>query len=113
MSNPWPDIGIAKRHNTTHKTMGFIISSYDGTGNSEAVISTASIINENGTAIYTYNGIEDHNDFCAIVSHVRRNLGDLSYKDGYMLIELLGYRLASGTSDLTQDLRNGCRITFG
>ena len=75
-------------------------------------VSAAYVLDTDGSTLYTLSGIDCFGDFQLIVDYIRLNLGDLSYKSGGQLVDLLRYRLATGTNDLTQDMAHGRKIIF-
>ena len=75
-------------------------------------VGAAYVQDENGNTMYTLSGIDSFGDFQLIVDYLRLNCGDLSYKSGGQLVDLIRYRLSTGTDDITQDLAHGRKIIF-
>lgn len=89
--------------------MSYFLSSSNGL---PVTINTVTIL-EDGREIYSFEGVNCAGDLDYPVNFLRRNFGDLSYKNGAQLLDLLRYRLSTGTNDLTQNLKNGREIIFG
>lgn len=75
-------------------------------------VNTVTVTNEDGSTAYTLSDVTSFRDFQLVVNYLRFNCADLSYKNGGQLVDLIRYRLGTGTDDITQDLAHGRKIIF-
>ena len=75
-------------------------------------VNSIKLVDSEDNCLYMLSGVDCFEDFQRVVDCLRRNYADLSYKNGGQLVDLLRYRLATGTNDLTQELAHGRKIIF-